>query len=91
MQTDDILILADNNFTSIKKVAIKLAKIMTKDKKYLILTYPLKFNFAKIKLDSNGIVLIKKSHIKEILPVTNYAADSTSSKCITRKKLLLKK
>ena len=49
--TNDILILADNNFTIIEKEGIKLVKIMTKDKKYLILTQPLKLNSAQIKFD----------------------------------------
>lgn len=31
MQTDNILILANNNFASIKKNAIKLTKIITKN------------------------------------------------------------
>lgn len=44
IQTDDILILVDNNFTSIKEEAIKLVKIMTKNRKYLTSTHPLKFN-----------------------------------------------
>lgn len=36
MQTNDILILANNNFTSIKENAIKLPKIIMKDRKYFI-------------------------------------------------------
>ncbi len=87
MQIDDKLILADNNFASTEKNAIKLAKIMIKDRKYLIPVYPLKFNNAKIKLNSNGIVLIKRCYIREIFLVTDYATDSTSSREITRKKL----
>ena len=91
MQTDDTLILADNNFASTKEKTIKSAKIMTKDREYLTLVYPLKFNSTQIKLDSNGIVLTKKSQVGGILLVTNYAADSTNSKGITRKKLSPKK
>ena len=78
MQTDNILILADNNCASIKEDAIKLAKIMTKDRKHLTLIHPLKFNGVQIKLDSNGIVLTKKSYIEGILSVTDHAANSTS-------------
>ena len=87
MQTNDILILSNNNFASIKEKAIKLAKIMTKDREYLTLTYPLKFNGTQIKLDLNCIVLTKESHVKGIFPVTGHATESTSSKEITRKKL----
>ena len=57
MQTNDILILADNNFADIKKVIIKSAKIMTKNRKCLSFAHPLKFNSTQIKLDLNGIVL----------------------------------
>ena len=91
MQIDDILILADNNFASTKEEAIKSAKIITKDREYLTSAHPLKFNSAQIKLDSNGIVLTKKSYIGGILLVTDYTADSTSSKRITKKKLSPKK
>ena len=87
MQTNDTLILADNNFAGTEKKAIKLAKIMTKDRKYLTPAHSLKFNGAPIKLDSNGIVLTKKSYVGGILPVTDHATDSTSSRGITRKKL----
>ena len=87
MQTDDILILADDDFASIEEDAIKSAKIMTKDRKYLTSAYSLKFNGAQIKLDSNGIVLTKESHVGGILLVTDHFADSTSSRGITRKKL----
>lgn len=44
MQTNDISILVDNNFTSIKEKIIKSAKIMIKDKKYFIFAYSLIFN-----------------------------------------------
>ena len=91
LQTNDILILANNNFTSIKEEEMKLAKIIIKNRKYLTFAHPLKFNSIQIKLDSNGIVLTKRSHVGGILLVTNHAADFTSSKEITRKKLLPKK
>lgn len=87
MQTNDILILADNNFASTEEKAIKSTKIMTKDRKHFTSTHSLKFNSAKIKLNSNGIVLIKKSHVCAIFLVTNHDADSISLKRITKKKL----
>lgn len=43
MQIKNILILVDNNFTNTKEGAIKLAKIVIKDKKYLIFIHLLKF------------------------------------------------
>ena len=46
MQTDDTLILDDNNFARIEEEAIKEPKIMTKDRQYLTSTQPIKFNEA---------------------------------------------
>lgn len=90
IQTDDILILANNNFASTEKDTIRSVKIITKDKEYLTLTHPLKFNDTQIKLDLNKIVLVKESYIKEILLFTNHVVESTSSREISRKKLLFK-
>ncbi len=63
---------------------------MTKDREYFTCTKLIKFNGAQIKLDSDGIVLTKDSHIGGILLVTDHNADSTSSRGITRKKLSTK-
>lgn len=63
MKVDDILFLANNDFVSIKKDAIKSTKIMKKDRENFTSANSLKFNNAQIKLDPNGIVLIKESHI----------------------------
>ena len=60
---------------------------MTKDRKYLTSAQPIKFNGVQIKLDSNGIVLTKKSHVGGIFLVTDHDADSICSRGITRKKL----
>lgn len=90
IQTNNILILADNNFASKEEKAVRNAKIMTKDWEYLTPTQPIKFNRAQIKLDLNGIVLTKKSHVGGILSVTDHDVDFTSSREITRKKVSLK-
>ena len=87
IQTNDILILADNNFASTKEEAIKLAKIMTKDREYLTPAHSLKFNGAQIKLDLNSIVLTKKVYVGGIFLITDHIADSTSPREIIRKKL----
>lgn len=87
MQTDDILILANDDFVYKEEKAVKKAKIMTKNWKYLTSIQSLKFNRAQIKLDSERSVLIKKSHVGIIFPVTDHDTDFTSSKEITRKKL----
>lgn len=87
MQIDDILILADNNFASTKENAIRLAKIMTKNKEHLTSAHLLKFNGVQIKLNLNRIVLTKESYVKEILLITDHAADFTSLRGIIKKKL----
>lgn len=46
IQKNNTLILANKNFVSIEKKAIKLIKIIIKDKKYFIPIYLLKFNDA---------------------------------------------
>ena len=43
MQTDNILILANNDFASTKQNAIKLAKIKIKSKENLTFAYSIKF------------------------------------------------
>ena len=90
MQTNDILILIDNNFAKKKEAAIQTTKIMTKDQEHFTSSYPLKFNRAQIKLNFKKIILTKKSHIGCILSITNHDADSISSRGITRKKQSLK-
>lgn len=58
---------------------------MTKD--YLISSHLLKFIRVQIKLNLEGIVLTKKSHVGSIFPFINHDIDSTSSREITRKML----
>lgn len=43
-----------------------------------------------MKLNSNGIVLRKESHLNSLLLVIDYDVDSTSLRRITKKKLLSK-
>lgn len=91
MQTNNILILINNNFAGIKEDTIRLAKIIIKNKKYLILIYFLKFNSTYNKFNLNKIILIKKSYIKEIVLIIYRIANFTGFKIIMQKKLLLKK
>lgn len=44
IQTNDTLILADNNFASIEEEAIKSAKIITQNREYFTFAQLLKFN-----------------------------------------------
>lgn len=91
VQINNILILIDNNFASTEENAMRSAKIMTKNTKYFISIYLLKFNGAQIKFIFNKIILSKKSYVKGLFLVIDYAVDSTSFKKIIQKKLFLKK
>lgn len=46
MQINDTLILVDNAFASNEEKTIKVAKLIIKDRKYLISAQPVKFNRA---------------------------------------------
>lgn len=78
IETNDKLILADNNFAYNREKTIKVIKIMTKDCKYLIFAQLIKFNGAQIKLELNDIVLAKKSYVDDIFLITGNNVDSTS-------------
>lgn len=60
MQSDNILILANNDFANIEENIIKSAKIMVKSRKHFTSIQPLKFNGLQIKPNSNRIVFINK-------------------------------
>lgn len=86
MQTDDMLILANNNFARKEEATIQTAKIMIKDRGYLTSSHLLKFNGAQIELNLKKIVLIKESHVNSIFFITNHNIDSTSLSRIMKKK-----
>lgn len=60
---------------------------MSKNREYLTSVHPLKFNGTQIKINSKNIILTKKSHVRGVILVTNYVADFTSCRGVTRKKL----
>ncbi len=68
MQTDDILYETIEAFAKQKDEAIKLAKIMIKNRERLISDNLLKFNETRIeRLDSDGIIHFRqKIHIQDI-------------------------
>ena len=86
MQTNNTLILANNNLAIINEKAIKLTNIIIIYRKYFTFLYIIKFNGVQIKLDSNGIILTKKSYIRAIFLAINYATDFTNLKKITKKR-----
>lgn len=64
---------------------------MIKDCKYFNVIQSIKFNKVQIKFNSNRIISRKKSYIDSISFVSSYNTDFTSSKNITKAKLLSKK
>ena len=60
MQTNNTLILVNENFANMEEKRVKDIIIMTKDQKYLISAKSVKFNKIQIKLDLNSIILTKK-------------------------------
>ena len=90
MQTNNTLILANYDFASKVKAAIKSVKIITNDWKHFTSLQFLKFSMAQIKLNSKKFLLIKKSYVGGIFPVINHDVDSTSWMKITKKKLSFK-
>lgn len=67
IQTDDILILANNKFSRKEKTAIKITKIIiTQDQKHLTFSYTVKFYKTKIKLNLEKIVLTKNNYVSSI-------------------------
>lgn len=90
MQTNNILILAPKNFAGTKKEAIKLPKIIIKNREYFIFIQYLNCNSAQMKLNSDSILLTIKSHMGSICLVIDYNINLICSKEVTKEKLLFK-
>lgn len=79
IETNNILVLADNNYSNIEKDVFKSAKIMPKDKTCYISIHLIKLCTSQIKYDLNRIFLLKKTLIREIFLINNaFAGYSTS-------------
>ena len=60
MQTDDTIILGDEQFSALKEDELVKANLMTKPKEKLNLTTPLFFNGCILSLNKNSIALHQK-------------------------------
>ncbi len=61
LQTDNILILANDIFAAVKEKELKEAKLLAKDREKLTLNTPIKFNGVYIRLaDDNSLFLSQK-------------------------------
>jgi hypothetical protein len=90
MQTDDILILADQSFAVVEKEAVHSAKIMTKTREQLTFENVLKFNDTKIeRIDSNEAIYFRQeTHIQDIRLIQSIDAIITSARDKMRIKLI---
>jgi hypothetical protein len=93
MQTDDILILADQSFAAAEKEAVHSAKIMTKTREQLTLENVLKFNDTKIERTgpNEAIYFRQETHIQDIRLIQSTDAIITNARGKMRTKLITKK
>ena len=91
LQTDDTLMLANDAFAVEEENAIKTANIMTKERTYLTLDTPIKFNGTMIRLaPSKDITLSQETRIGGVSLIKNYETSTTSSRGIVRERLFPK-
>ena len=93
MQTDDILMLATDDFANKKEKAVKSAKILIKDRNCFIFINSIKFNDMKIQLHFNinnfifYIILFQKTYINEIALIQKNETSFTNNRDLVRKNL----
>ena len=90
MQTNDILMLINDQFAFEKKNVIKSTKIMIKNRKMFIFQQLIKFNDVQIKFDSKNLLLIKKINVGDINLMINKNVLSINAKDIIRIELFFK-
>jgi hypothetical protein len=92
MQTDDILILADESFAVVENETIISDKIMIKTREQLISNNSLKFNDIRIeRLDSNESIYYKQeTHIQDIQLIQSTESIITNARDKVRIKLISK-
>ena len=66
MQTDDTIILADSQFTSLKNDELTKTKLLAKPKKQLAPESPLVFNGCVLSINNRTILLRQKEQGKRI-------------------------
>lgn len=62
LQTDDILIRANNIFATTKKKELKEAQLLAKDREKLILNTPIKSNRGYITLANNNNIFVNQKN-----------------------------
>jgi hypothetical protein len=89
MQTDDILILADQSFAVVEEEAIHSAKIMTKARDQLTSNNSLKFNGTRIERlnPDEPIYYRQETHIQGIQLIQSIESTTTSARGKVRIKL----
>ena len=94
MQTDDILLLATDDFVSKEEKAVKSAKILIRDRSCLTFINSIKFNGMKIQLhfsiNNFYIILFQEIHIGGIILIQKDDISFINNRGIIRKNLTFK-
>lgn len=87
MQTDDTLLLANNEFALREQQEIKNARIISKPQDVLTHQQPLKFNSSLISESAQRVILSQERTCATIHIVQQHNADTTSSRNKIRKNI----
>src|SRR5580692_7050629 len=90
LQTDDTLLLADEDFAEKEEKKLRKAGFMTKDREKLTSSSPIKFNGGSITSKGNSLTLTQEQHCQNLKTVSPEAINLTSSRGVTRKMVLPK-
>ncbi len=92
MQTDDILMLGDNQFADLKENELAKAKLTFKNREMLTTLISIKFNDRVIIIDSSGILLLNQLKQFDQIRLINVSVsiDLISSRGQIRKSVTLK-
>lgn len=87
LQTDDTLILADDDFAAEEEIQLEKAKFIAKKRKLLTETEPLNFSGGDIKKekDSHSICLTQEMHCRNLRLVKSEPTDIVGTQSKTRK------
>ena len=91
LQTDDTLILANQEFARLEQAKIEAEKLLSKDREPLSADKPIKFNGGLIQvLPTGDLLLSQENQCKNLGLVSTKVTSSTSSRGVVRPGLSLK-
>ncbi len=87
LQTDDTIILADDEFAATEEEELQRAGFTAKAREQLTASNPLRFNGGEIKLHENGsITLAQPRQCQNLQSVSEQATDISTTRNVTRRK-----